>query len=92
MSYSQQKIQKIIENKKRQNKIEKHNRETTRIQKQALEPVKIPTKIDKEIKPQIQKTNKKFKKYEDKVLDNDMFSAYSISKIDEAGNINDDFI
>ncbi len=89
MSYKQNKIQKIIENKERQKKIAQNNKKeniaqtTTDKQSKPIEKKQSPKKI--------KSTSKHLKKYNDKEIDDNMMSAFGTTT-EKCINTNDNFM
>lgn len=92
MSYKQNKIQKIIENKERQKKLAQNNKRENIVQT----PTTIQSKpIEKKQSPKKTKsTSKHLKKYNDKEIDDNMMSAFTATEncTNNNANTNDNFM
>ena len=96
MSYKQNKIQKIIENKERQRKIAQSNRKEDNAQsinnKNNQNNQNTKNNIEKKQSPKKTKsTSKHLKKYNDKEIDENIMSAYT-EKVENSINIDDNFM
>lgn len=81
-SYKQKKIQRIIENKIQQKEISKLNKPKISYEN-TLNPINPIKNNDKNIKI---KKNSKFKKLNDKLVNDDLFEAYGNSKKSNDGD------